>query len=104
MKAPLIQLEKEHLTIIQTILRRHLPANHRVWVFGSRVKGSARPYSDIDLVVNNNGKNVGIEIISDLQADFEESDLPFPVDIVDWNSINEDFQNLIKNEKIPLEF
>ncbi len=42
-----------------------------------------------------------LEIFSDLATDFEESNLPFKVDIVDWNTISDDFRLLIDSEKMP---
>lgn len=43
---PTIDVEPEHWSIIQRILRQHLPGVE-VWAFGSRAKGAARPYSDL---------------------------------------------------------
>lgn len=99
-----IQLKFEDRQIIQAILRRHLPATSQVWVFGSRARGSARKYSDIDLAIDHGGKSLPLEVVSDLAADFEESALPFTVDIVDLNAICSDFRNLIEQDKIPFPF
>ena len=40
---------EQHRTIL-SLLERHLP-NTEAWVYGSRVKWSSRPQSDLDLVV-----------------------------------------------------
>ena len=34
-----------------------------------------------------------------LRDDFEESDLPFKVDIVDWNTIDEKFRSIIHHDR-----
>ncbi len=78
MNTPLVDLKPEHLKIINTVLKRHLPANTKVWIFGSRVKGTARKFSDIDLAFDWSGNPFPIEISAELATDFEESDLPFP--------------------------
>ena len=104
MNPPVIDLKSEHQQLILTILRKHLPSTSKVWVFGSRAKGSDRKYSDIDLVVDMCGEPLSIEILADLATDFEESDLPFKVDIVDWNTINKEFKQLIADQRIALDF
>ena len=46
----MIDLQPDHLALIQTILAQHVP-QAEVRAFGSRVTGAARNYSDLDLVV-----------------------------------------------------
>ena len=47
---PPIDISPDHWWIIRDILQTHVP-QYPVWAFGSRVKGTARPYSDLDLVI-----------------------------------------------------
>lgn len=63
-------------------------------VFGSRVDGSPKPYSDLDLAFVAE-KELNLAAIGRLKEAFEESDLPFRVDVLDWNSISEDFRKII---------
>ncbi|MBF0612488.1 MAG: nucleotidyltransferase domain-containing protein, partial [Magnetococcales bacterium] len=42
---PLLDIRPDHLKMVQEILKKHLP-DQEVWAFGSRVKGTAREYSD----------------------------------------------------------
>ena len=44
-----INLSPRHLRLVRELLRTHLPGV-AVWAYGSRVRGNARPYSDLDLV------------------------------------------------------
>ncbi len=99
MKTPL-HIRSDHLTIVQHILDKHLPPSTTVWFFGSRVKGNVKKYSDLDLAIDANGKTLPSDIMIDLAADFEESDLPFKVDILDWNTISESFKETIKNDRV----
>ena len=55
----MIDLRPEHMKIVQTILGSTVP-RHDVWAFGSRVSGSAREFSDLDLA-----------IVADRPLDFE---------------------------------
>ncbi len=47
MAEPLIDIRPDHLEIVRGILRKHVP-QYPVWAFGSRVKWSAKEYSDLD--------------------------------------------------------
>ena len=59
-------------------------------IFGSRARGDYRKTSDIDLAVS-----FARPIQSLLSAAFENSDLPYTIDIVDYNAINN--KNLLNN-------
>lgn len=93
-----IDIIPDHLTIIQKILKEQLPNNAKVWVFGSRARGKARRASDLDLAIDADRKLTKQEA-SELFHAFEGSDLPYKVDVVDLNSISEDFKKIIDNEK-----
>jgi uncharacterized protein len=80
-----------------------LPSQAKVWAFGSRAKGTAKPYSDLDLVIDL-GEIATLSLLAKLANDFEETTLPFKVDIVDWQSISEPFQNNILTGRIALAF
>ena len=50
MMAKTLDITPENLQIVQQILQQHIP-HYPVWAFGSRTKGTAKPYSDLDLAV-----------------------------------------------------
>ena len=50
---PNIEVKEEHWNIVRNILQKHLP-DFAVWAFGSRVRWSAKPYSDLDLAIMTN--------------------------------------------------
>ncbi|HLB57577.1 MAG TPA: nucleotidyltransferase domain-containing protein [Gammaproteobacteria bacterium] len=94
-----IDLQSTYLKIVLQILQKHLPPKATVSLFGSRATGKAKKFSDIDLVIEAE-KPISNEILVALANDFEESDLPYKVDIVDWATIDNAFQDRIKNDKI----
>jgi type I restriction enzyme S subunit len=96
-----IDLSPEHRRIVLDVLAEHLPQGGQVWVFGSRATGRARRYSDLDLAIDV-GRRLTLDEASMLREAFEESDLPYPVDIVDWRAINERFRRLISAERVEL--
>lgn len=91
----MISLTDDELKIVQDILQRLVP-HCEVRVFGSRYKGTARKYSDLDLVIVGTGK-LDWQVLSDLKDAFEESDLPFRVDVLDWYAISSEFRDVINN-------
>ena len=92
-----------HFTIIKSVLKKHISADTQVFVFGSRAKNNARPYSDLDLLLRAN-KPLSMQLLANLAFDLEESDLPYKVDLVDWMSISDTFKKTIEPACIPLKF
>lgn len=91
-----LNISQEECLIVQSILKQHIP-QRTVWAFGSRVNGHAKPYSDLDLVILGD-EPLSLAEHADLLDDFSQSDLPFKVDLVDWNLISEEFQQIIKQD------
>ena len=92
----MIQLENKHQEIIQQILTKY---PYRFFAYGSRVKGKAEKYSDLDLCYQ---EEIPLNILSRISEDFEESDLPFKVDLVAWKWMSPEFQNLIEKDLIAI--
>lgn len=86
-----IDLEPRHLKKIRSIFARHLPYK-KVWAYGSRVKWTASNTSDLDCVVFGATDS---EIANAREA-FDESDIPFEVQLLNWGTIPDDFKKNIK--------
>lgn len=96
-------LEDRHLDFVLSVLKRNISdVDAKFYVFGSRAKGTNKKYSDIDIAVDLNGKKLDVSILGKILIEFQDSTLPFEVDVVDLNSIDEDFRNLIKNDLVIL--
>ena len=97
-----MHLDDRHRATVRHIVKAMVPANVEVLAFGSRVHGRClKPYSDLDLCLR------GVEPIPEatlrsLRAAFEDSDLPFKVDIVDWHGISDEFQAAIESSLTAL--
>lgn len=96
-----IDITPEHRRIVVDILRAHLPADAQVWAFGSRAAGRARRYSDLDLAIDA-GRRLGLDETAILREAFDECDLPYRVDLVDWHAIGDDFRRLIGAGRIEV--
>lgn len=97
---PPVDIAPEHWRIVRTILRRHVPGVP-VWAFGSRSKGTARPYSDLDLALITDAP-LPLDTLAELKEAFSESDLPWPVDVADWSSLSEPFRRIIADAHVVL--
>ena len=79
--------------ILVSLLSQHLP-NTDAWIYRSRVSGTSRPQSDLDIVVFLSPQQS--QDVSILREAFEDSNLPFRVDLFVWDDIPENFRAQIK--------
>ena len=96
-----IKLSPKDLEAVRKILHDIIP-EYPVWAFGSRVRGNAKQYSDLDLVVITT-EPLPLSMTADLNDAFDESDLIFKVDIVDWATTSDTFRRIIEAEKVILQ-
>ncbi len=94
-------LEEKHIKYIISVLDENIE-NGVYYIFGSRAKGDFKKYSDIDIALDIDGKKLDSHILSKISAIFEDSTLPYEVDLIDLNSISESFANLIKDSLVKL--
>lgn len=96
----MIDVSPQYLETVKAILRRHVP-DREVWVFGSRATGTAKEYSDLDLAVIGDTP-IDLGRLALLENDFDESELPFKVDVVDWATASESFRQIIRRTAVVL--
>ncbi len=97
----MIDLPPQDLKTIKLILAEHVP-DREVRAFGSRVTGTARPHSDLDLVIVGTVK-LPQRLYYRLKEVFQESNLPFRVDILDWQRIAPEFRNIIEEKYVVVQ-
>lgn len=96
-----VSLLQKHRRLVRGILAEHLPPEARAWVFGSRATGRAWRYSDLDLAIDA-GRRLTLDEFAGLAEAFSDSDLPYRVDVVDWQAIDDCFRQAIAGARIPL--
>ena len=92
----MIQLSPEHFQITKDILAQHLPSR-QVCIFGSRAQGTARPTSDLDVLILGT-KALHPSHRAELKLAFSESNLPFFVDLVEQARITPAFFEKIASQ------
>jgi uncharacterized protein len=89
-------LEPDYLRLVQRSLAKHVPEID-VWAFGSRVVGNAKPYSDLDLALVSE-RPIAVETLARLSLEFEESELPFRVDLVELRATTPAFRTIVEHQ------
>ena len=96
-----VDIRPDHLQDVQKILAVHLPPDAQVWVFGSRASYTGKDTSDLDLALKSK-KKLGSSLLHKLELAFEESSLPYTVDVVDLRSVDGPFKKIVEEQKVPL--
>ena len=80
-------LSSREMNEVFRVLRAY-PQITLVHIFGSRAKGTFHKGSDIDLAIMNG--DVDTKIVEQLNSAFDESSLPFTVDLVQYHKLTND--------------
>ncbi|MCX7108188.1 MAG: nucleotidyltransferase domain-containing protein [Methylococcales bacterium] len=77
-------LTPEQLTLLQQVFNKH-PKITAVKLYGLRAKSTFNERTDVDLVLF--GKSIDRFLVADLLLDLADSDLPYTVDLQNYNDI-----------------
>ena len=92
-------IEPKHLSMLKDILNSYCP-NAEIWAYGSRVHGDAHSGSDLDLAVKDfHSKTANLFKLKELLS---ESNIPFIVDIHEFDKLPKSFQDEILKNYIEL--
>jgi predicted nucleotidyltransferase len=92
-----LNIEKKHRGIVTKILSKY---EYSFFVFGSRAKAQCKKLSDLDLFYI---EEIPQKIITMIEEEFEDSDLPYKVDLVNYNTCDRDFKERINKSYIRLQ-
>ncbi len=97
-----LQLTPEHVRQLQAIFEGAgiETARHRPVIFGSRTRGVARPYSDVDVGIA--GEPLTLGQLDRVVEDLEESDLPFRVEVVNLAGASPEFRQVAEASAVAL--
>jgi predicted nucleotidyltransferase len=100
-----LQVDEKHFEIVKQVLQDIFGGVVvHVYVFGSRAKNIADKYSDLDLAIDcyENNKMLASKLLLKLAIAFENSLLPYKVDIVDLNKVSKNFRSKIETDFIQI--
>ncbi len=95
-----LDIRPDHQILVRKILEDVIPGRE-VWAFGSRVKGTAKDTSDLDLAVIGDDP-LDFRTLGTLRDLFSSSDLPYKVDVLDWSRIDPSFREIVQKDKIVI--
>lgn len=94
-------LTGEEIALIKKIVYSILdPKLYSVFIFGSRATGTDQKFSDIDIGIEGQVLHANVRL--EIEEAFEESDLPYNVEIVDFSRVRKNFREVAKQKIIPL--
>lgn len=96
-----LALTEQEKNIVLAILQQHIP-NREVWAFGSRVKGTHKPFSDLDLAIIGN-QPLSLDEHAILAEAFDDAPLNFKTDILDWAITSEPFRQIVQQKYVVLQ-
>ena len=91
----MLDLDPRYLAMLFPILDKHVPGA-RVWAFGSRVKGTATKFSDLDLAIEAS-EPLDLRTLALL-----DQDLPIKVDVLDLAGLTASFRKLVEAQRVVL--
>jgi len=97
----MLDINKADFEILTNILNHQFNSETEVFAFGSRVKETARQYSDLDLLIKAK-QPLNYLLLSDIQEAFSESDLSFRVDLVEWQKLDKEFKAQIEKQLVRI--
>lgn len=100
-RLPAVNLLPDHFGVVRNILRRYVP-DREVLAFGSRTTRTADDYSDLDIAIMGEDP-LPLPVASALSEAFEDSDLPFRVDIVVWARTDDSFRAIIQRHGVTMQ-
>lgn len=88
-------------TLAKIVFRHIKPGDAKVFIFGSRATGKNRKYSDVDLGILSKFE-IPVTTKFDLEEDFDQSNLPYRVDVVDFSKVSDNFKEVAMRNIIYL--
>ena len=71
----------------------------RIYLFGSRARGTNGKYADIDITLDA-GKPLSAVDVDEVKSMFQESNIMYKIDVVDIYQVSELMRNQILKERI----
>jgi uncharacterized protein len=81
-----MQLEENTLRTIKESVSNVIGGDFDLYLFGSRARGTARKYSDVDMALKST-KPITMSNILKISSDIDDTNIAYKVDIVDYAKV-----------------
>ena len=95
----MINLKQEHYKVLLDIFNSYCP-KAQIWMYGSRIKDVSHSGSDLDLTVKS--FNEDCKYLSELKELLNNSNIPFLIDINEFENLPESFQAEIEKNYVEI--
>ena len=89
------EAEKKKIIGLLTVLVPEV----KIYLFGSRARGTHSPHSDIDIALDA-GEALSLAAIDEAKSVMAASNLIYRIDVVDMNRVSDDMRSVIMQEGI----
>lgn len=87
-------LDDKYIFFIKETFKKYIKnPDAKIYVFGSRVNEKFKEYSDIDIAIDD--ETMTDKTMLMIQLEFENSTLPYEVDVVDLKKVSDEFKKNI---------
>ena len=92
------QIKSQLRVILNRVLK---PGTYQAFIFGSRASGNNARWSDLDIGLTSRKKLAG-STREKIREAFENSNIPFKIDLVDFDQVSSEFKKVALKKIIPL--
>ncbi len=97
--------EKQYQIIKKLLIEPLISHGAKLYVFGSRARGTQHPFSDIDILYIETSENsISASLISQIKENLEDSQLTIKVDLVKYEDLAKSYLPNIDKEKVQIFF
>jgi uncharacterized protein len=96
-----MQIDAITLQVITKSASNVLSGDFELYLFGSRARGTARKYSDVDVAIKTRSP-VSVSNILKISSDIEDSQIAYKVDVVDYGRANTELKINIDRDGVKL--
>lgn len=93
-------IEDAWLKLIQTKVKKYFPSSE-AFIFGSRALDNNRLFSDVDIGIIS-GQKIKGSLWESLEEELENSPLPYRINLVDFQTVSEQFKKIALKKIINL--
>lgn len=80
-------VSEDEKSFLLSVFQEYLPAGTEVFFFGSRIDGTHKTVSDLDILIRGNGP-IDLETLALIRDSIEVSDMPYKVDLLDDTALS----------------
>lgn len=96
----MISLDDKHKHDVIRFCKFFVP-DAAIYLFGSRANGTDNPRSDLDIALES-AHEISHDTLMQLRDALNNTDIPFHIDIVNWNTTPASFRALNQNDRVLL--